>query len=183
MADTFLSPLGDYSAVADFCGVKSLLPPAGFERAVDAAARAVRSKCGPVLLETGLTHTTRAACYALVLPFRAAALASLTSSAGTVLTPTDYYVEPHHLGSHGGQVVRHVDGYSIPACTVVYSSGWERDAWPAELVGAGYELVRHLWRTQLGNQRTGDENGSAWLWPKQAEALAAEWALVPGGFA
>ena len=43
MADTFLSPLGDYSAVADFCGVKSLPQPAGFERAVDAAARAVRS--------------------------------------------------------------------------------------------------------------------------------------------
>ena len=59
MASTFLSPLGDYSAVADFCGVKSMPPPAGFERAVDAAARAVRSKCGPVLSEA-LTHRTYA---------------------------------------------------------------------------------------------------------------------------
>lgn len=182
MADTFLSPLEDYAAVATFCGVSDA-NRADFRRAVDAAARAVRGKCGPVLLETGLTHTTRRACHDLVMPFRVAKLTSLTSSTGTVLMTSDYYAEPHHLGSHGGQIVRHVDGHPIPACTVVYESGWEYDALPEELIGAGYELARHLWRTQLGNQRTGDENGSAWLWPRQAEGLAADWLLAPLGIA
>ena len=174
MADTFLSPLGDYSAVADFCGVKSLPPPAGFERAVDAAARAVRSKCGPVLSEA-LTHRTYATRDAVVLPYRVAVLTSVTPTGGTADTLTDYYAD--------GQLVRRVDGGAIAAGTIAYTSGWAHEDVPADLVGAGYELARHLWRTQLGNQRTGDENGSAWLWPKQAEALAAEWALVPGGFA
>ena len=174
MASTFLSPLGDYSAVADFCGVKSMPPPAGFERAVDAAARAVRSKCGPVLSEA-LTHRMYATVDAVVLPYRVAALTSVTPTGGTADTLTDYYAD--------GQLVRRVDGGAIAAGTIAYTSGWAHEDVPADLVGAGYELARHLWRTQLGNQRTGDENGSAWLWPKQAEALAAEWALVPGGFA
>ena len=174
MADTFLSPLGDYSAVADFCGVKSMPPPAGFERAVDAAARAVRSKCGPVLSEA-LTHRTYATQDAVVLPYRVAALTSVTPTGGTADTLTDYYAD--------GQLVRRVDGGAIAAGTIAYTSGWAHEDVPADLVGAGYELARHLWRTQLGNQRTGDENGSAWLWPKQAEALAADYMLAPLGFA
>ena len=177
MANTFLSPLGDYSAVADFCGVKSMPPPAGFERAVDAAARAVRSKCGPVLSESSLSHTTRAATYAVVLPFRAAALASVTSSTGVALTLTDYYID--------GQVVRRVDGGSIPACTLTYSSGWDYDAIPAELVGAGYEIARQYWRSQLGNQRGGDEQqGRSWSVGVLADRyIPADWLLAPLGFA
>ena len=178
MADTFLSPLGDYSAVADFCGVKSMPPPAGFERAVDAAARAVRSKCGPVLSEA-LTHRTYATRDAVVLPYRVAALTSVTPTGGTADTLTDYYAD--------GQLVRRVDGRAIAAGTIAYTSGWAHEDVPADLLGAGFEIARHLWVTQLGNQRNGgsgaDQPGAAWLWPKQAEALAADYMLAPLGFA
>ena len=178
MADTFLSPLGDYSAVADFCGVKSLPQPAGFERAVDAAARAVRSKCGPVLSES-LTHRTYATVDAVVLPYRVAALTSVTPTGGTAETLTDYYAD--------GQLVRRVDGGAITAGTIAYTSGWAHEDVPADLLGAGFEIARHLWVTQLGNQRNGgsgaDQPGAAWLWPKQAEALAADYMLAPLGFA
>lgn len=185
MASTFLSPLGDYSAVADFCGVKSMPPPAGFERAVDAAARAVRNKCGPVLLEEGLTYTTRATVSAVVLPFRVAELASVVDSAGTTLTLTDFYVEPHHLGGHGGHIVRRVDGGTIPPCTITYSSGWAHGAYPEDLVGAGYEIARQHWRSQLGNQRAGDEaQGRAWSVGVLADRyLPPDWLLAPLGFA
>ena len=178
MADTFLSPLGDYSAVADFCGVKSLPPPAGFERAVDAAARAVRSKCGPVLSEA-LTHRMYATVDAVVLPYRVAALTSVTPTGGTAETLTDYYAD--------GQLVRRVDGGAITAGTIAYTSGWAHEDLPADLLGAGFEIARHLWVTQLGNQRNGgsgaDQPGAAWLWPRQAEALAADYMLAPLGFA
>lgn len=183
MADTFLSPLDDYSAVAEFCGVTDT-NKLGFRRAVDAAASAVRAACGPVLIEEGLTHTTRAACYELVLPFRVAALTSITAS-GTALTLTDFDVEPHHLGTHGGQVVRRVDGGSIPACTVVYSSGWDYDAWPPELVGAGFEIARQHWRSQLGNQRAGDDTtGRSWSVAVLVDRyVPGDWTLAPLGFA
>ena len=178
MASTFLSPLGDYSAVADFCGVKSMPPPAGFERAVDAAARAVRSKCGPVLSEA-LTHRTYATRDAVVLPYRVAALTSVTPTGGTADTLTDYYAD--------GQLVRRVDGGAIAAGTIAYTSGWAHEDVPADLLGAGFEIARHLWVTQLGNQRNGgsgaDQPGAAWLWPRQAEALAADYMLAPLGFA
>ena len=178
MTDTFLSPLGDYSAVADFCGVKSMPPPAGFERAVDAAARAVRSKCGPVLSEA-LTHRTYATRDAVVLPYRVAALTSVTPTGGTADTLTDYYAD--------GQLVPRVDGGAIAAGTIAYTSGWAYEDVPADLLGAGFEIARHLWVTQLGNQRNGgsgaDQPGAAWLWPRQAEALAADYMLAPLGFA
>ena len=178
MANTFLSPLGDYSAVADFCGVKSMPPPAGFERAVDAAARAVRSKCGPVLSEA-LTHRMYATVDAVVLPYRVAVLTSVTPTGGTADTLTDYYAD--------GQLVRRVDGGAIAAGAIAYTSGWAHEDVPADLLGAGFEIARHLWVTQLGNQRNGgsgaDQPGAAWLWPRQAEALAADYMLAPLGFA
>jgi len=83
VADSFLSPGGNYAAVAEFCGVTA---SAGggfadanteFVRCVDAAAAAVRTKCGPVKVETGLTFVVKSATYAAVLPFRVAAIASV----------------------------------------------------------------------------------------------------------
>ena len=176
MADTFLSPLGDYSAVADFCGVKSMPPPTGFERAVDAAARAVRSKCGPVLSEA-LTHRTYATRDAVVLPYRVAVLTSVTPTGGTAETLTDYYAD--------GQLVRRVDGGAIAAGTIAYTSGWAYEDVPADLVGAGYEIARQHWRSQLGNQRAGDEaQGRAWSVGVLADRyLPPDWLLAPLGFA
>ena len=183
MADTFLSPNGDYSAVASFCGVKSVPVPADFMTAVDTAAEEVRAKCGPVLLELGLTHVSYASAYALVLPFRVASLASVTGEDGTDYPTSDFRVDEHHLGGHGGQVVRRKDGGLIPPCTVVYSSGWSGSAIPARLMGAGREVARHLYRVTLGNQRAGGAEGPpGYLWPRHAETLAEGWALPPLGF-
>ena len=51
---------------------------------------------------------------------------------------------------------------------------------------AGRMLARHLWRTTLGNQRVNESElvpGSAWLWPRQARDLVADYTLAPLGFA
>lgn len=185
MADTFLSPMDDYAGVAEFCGVTDL-KRVGFRRAVDAAAAAVRNKCGPVLLVHGLTHTTRQASTEVVFPFRVAELASVADLSGSALTPSDFHADPHHLDTHGGQVVRRVDGGTIAAgTTFYYSSGWYYDALPADLVGAGYEIARQLWRSQLGNQRTGDDQ-QARTWSVQVLAdryIPSDWLLAPLGFA
>ncbi len=183
MADSFLSPGGDYADVGSFCGVRDPNTNLDFMRAVDAAASEVRQRCGPVLLEQGLTYESPGWVRTLVLPFRVAAVESIVTDDGATLTVADFRAPAHHLGGHGGQLVVRRDGGQIPPCTVTYSSGWAHGAYPATLVGAGFEVARHLWRTQLGNQRTGDEQGGAWLWPRQAEQLAADWMLAPLGFA
>lgn len=178
MANTFLSPLGDYTAVGSFCGLKGdpfMMPD--FVLAVDAAAEEVRARCGPVLMETGLTFSHRLTySKALVLPFRLAALTSITAAAsGVLLTLADFHLD--------GQLVRRVDGGMIPACTVVYTSGWETP--PARLVTAGMEIVRQYWRPQLGNQRTSDDpQGRAWSVAKLAERyIPPDYLLAPLGFA
>lgn len=181
--DTFLSPLGDYGPVAEFCGVKDPTR-ADFRRSVDVAAGRMRSKVGPVLMET-LTHSTPGGA-AIVTPFR---VRVVVSSVGVDVA--DLTTDPHHLDpSHGGQVVRRTSGQLFPACTITYASGWEYYQWPPELEGAGFELARHLWRTQLGNQRVtpagGDQPdvpGAGWLWPRQALQLIDGWELTPLGFA
>lgn len=180
--DTFLSPLGDYGPVAEFCGVKDPTR-ADFRRAVDVAAGKVRGKCGPVLMETLTLSTPGGA--TIVTPFRVRAVVSAVG-----VDVTDLTVRPHHLDpSVGGQVVERASGARFPACTITYTSGWDYHQWPEELVGAGFELARHLWRTQLGNQKVtpmGDlpeAPGSAWLWPRQALQLAEGWELAPLGFA
>lgn len=184
MVASFLAPGGDYSSVASFCGVKTVPVPADFMQAVDAAAEEVRAKCGPVLIETGLTHTTSASAYALVLPFRAAMLTGVTGADGTVYPTADFRIDPHYLGGHGGQVVRRVDGGLIPACTVTYDSGWTQVAIPQRLISAGREVARHLYRTTLGNQRAANVEGPpGYLWPRHAEALIEGWTLAPMGFA
>ena len=56
----------------------------------------------------------------------------------------------------------------------------------ASVLLAGRMLARHLWRTQLGNQRVSESDlvpGSAWLWPRQARDLVADYELAPLGFA
>lgn len=185
MADTFLSPQGDYSDIASFCGVKG---SAGggfatdnhdFVRAVAAAVAAVRTRCGPVLLEEGLSFRVRAATHTAMLPYRVAAVTAVVPADGSTMDAAT--LDPD------GQLVARTDGLPVPVCTLTYSSGWAHGDIPADLVAAGFELARHLWRTQLGNQRAGGDPGeapgSAWLWPRQAESLAAPYALAPLGFA
>ena len=174
MANTFLSPGGVYYDVASFCGVQAA-DNQDFARAVDAAASAVRTQCGPVLIETGLTFRVKSATYAAVAPFRVAAITSVVAADGSALDAATFEAD--------GQLVERTDGSSIPPCTITFSSGWEYGDVPPDLVAAGYELARHLWRTQLGNQRTGDQPGSAWLWPRQAMSLAEPYFLAPLGFA
>ena len=183
MPESFLSVNG-YAAAATFCGVSDASRP-DFRQAVDAAASGVRTQCGPILIETNLTYVARGSVYAIVLPFRAASLTSVTDSTGAALDVAAFYVEPHHLGSHGGQIVRRVDGALIPPCTVVYSSGWQYLTIPPELVSAGLEIARQHWRSQLGNQRTGDEQQQrAWSVTALVDRyIPGDWRLPPLGFA
>jgi hypothetical protein len=171
VANTFLSPGGIYTDVAEFCAVTESQK---FIRAVDSAASAVRTKCGPVLLEAGLTFRVKSATYATVAPFRVAAIASVLAADGSVLDAATF--------SADGQLVERTDGSVVPPCTITYSSGWAYADVPADLVAGGYELARHLWRLTLGNQRTGDAPGS-WMWPRQASSLIEPYLLAPLGFA
>lgn len=171
----FLSD-GDYLLLLSFCGVKT--PSEDFVAAVAAAEAAVEAKCGPVLNRTVAdvltdTYVTQ------VLSARVASLASVTSEAGVAGTLSDFRVR--------GQLLSRRDGVAIPEwTTVVYTSGWHQGDIPADLMLAGRLLARHLWRTQLGNQRVNDAEpvpGSAWMWPRQAIDLARRYELAPLGFA
>lgn len=172
----FLAPTGDFESIMSFCGVKAL--SADFEAAVAAAEAEVVAQCGPVLAEA-VTDVLEAASATQVLSARVASLTSVTGEDGTVYPVGDFRAR--------GQILARKDGGTIPAwATVVYSSGWAHDEIPASLLMAGKLLARHLWRTQLGNQRVADVEvtpGSAWLWPKQAADLAAPYKLAPLGFA
>lgn len=173
---SFLAPLGDYNALASFCGLKSLSDD--FAAAVAAAEAEVVAQCGPVLAEA-VTDVLEAASATQVLSARVASLTSVTGEDGTVYPVGDFRAR--------GQILARKDGGTIPAwAVVVYSSGWAQAAIPAPVLMAGKLLARHLWRTQLGNQRVADVEvapGSAWLWPKQAADLAAPYRLAPLGFA
>ena len=173
---SFLAPLDDYNAIASFCGLKSLSDD--FMAAVTAAEAEVVSQCGPVLT-TAVTDVLTAASVVQVLSARVASLTSVTPEDAAAYTLTDFRVS--------GQLLMRKDGAAIPAwATVVYSSGWAQAAIPAPVLMAGKLLARHLWRTQLGNQRVAEVElapGSAWLWPKQAADLAAPYKLAPLGFA
>ena len=180
MASTFLSPGGDYSAVAEFCGVKASAGPGfadanvGFVRCVDSAANAVRTKCGPIDYETGLTLRVKRATAAAVAPFRVAAITAVVAADGSALDVATFEADGH--------VVERTDGSDVPACTITYASGWPAAAVPVDLTSAGFELARHLWRLTLGNTRAGEQPGQ-WLWPRQAMSLAEPYFLAPLGFA
>lgn len=183
MADTFLSPGGDYSAVAEFCGVQASAGPIlgddnpGFVRAVDAAASAMRTKCGPVRTEAGLTFRVKAETYAAVAPHRVAAITAVVAADGSALDAATFAPD--------GQLVERTDGSTVPPCTITYTSGWDHPAIPPDLTAAGFMLARHMYRTQLGNQRTGttEPPGAAWLWPRAVSSLAEPYLLAPLGFA
>lgn len=173
---SFLAPSNDYTAIMSFCGVKT--PTDDLVAAVDAAEAEVVAQCGPVLTTT-VTDVLQFTSAAQVLSARLATLTSVTDEDGIVYTTTDYRTR--------GQLLSRKDGASIPAwSTVVYMSGWAQSSIPASVLLAGRMLARHLWRTQLGNQRVNESElvpGSAWLWPRQASDLLAAYKLAPLGFA
>lgn len=172
----FLAPADDYAAVASFCNVKT--PGAEFKFAVDSAASEVEQKCGPVLLTT-ISEPIPARASEHVLRYRAASVASLVPSIGEALPPAGLAVS--------GQRLWRLDGGRIPVGTVTYTSGWPLEEVPLNLRFAGSLLARHLWRTQLGNQRANEGDlapgTTAWLWPAQARELARPFMLAPTVFA
>ena len=172
----FLAPGGDYAALMEFCGLKA--PTEALMSAVDAAEAEMVAQCGPILSATVADILTMDAA-TQVLSARVASLTSVTSEEGTVYTKTDFRTR--------GQLLSRKDGGTIPAwATVVYTSGWAQSSIPASVILAGRMLARHLWRTTLGNQRVNESElvpGSAWLWPRQARDLVADYTLAPLGFA
>lgn len=171
----FLAVNGDYGAVMELCGVKNQTP--GFEARVSAAESEVVRRCGPVLQAT-VTDVLDYDETVQILSARVATLTSVTGADGTEYDPADFLAR--------GQALTRKDGDCIPSGTVVYTSGWAQAEIPPGLIEAGSLLARHLVRNQLGNQRISEDGltpGSAWLWPRQAELLAADYFLAPIGFA
>lgn len=173
---SFLAPSNDYTALMSFCGVKT--PTDDLVAAIEAAEAEVVAQCGPVLITT-ITDVLESTSPTQVLSARVAALTSVTDEDGIVCAKTDYRTR--------GQLLSRKDGTTIPAwSTVVYTSGWAQASIPANVLMAGKLLARHLWRTQLGNQRVNESElvpGSAWLWPRQARDMIASYTLAPLGFA
>lgn len=184
MADTFLSPGGDYTATAEFCGSAALANREDFMEAVDSAASAVRKKCGPIVTETFTTRHPESR--RLVMPFRVTAVLAATGSGLTAadLTAGQFSLDP----TIGTQLVERVDGQPVPACTLEWTSGWDLERVPADLMRAGRELARHRWRVVMGNQRNAalppqPDTGADFDWPRSAWFAVREWMLTPLGFA
>lgn len=172
---SFLAPGDDYTAIMDFCAVKSSSET--FMARVAAAEAETARRCGPVLQET-VTDVLDHQAAAQVLSGRVSTLTSVTGEDGIEYDVADFRAR--------GQLLARKDGALIPACTIVYTSGWAQADIPAGLIEAASLLARHLVRNQLGNQRVSEDGltpGSAWLWPRQAELLAADYFLAPIGFA
>lgn len=165
----------DTDATAKFCGLREWSE--ALSEVVITAEAEVDTQCGPVLTER-LTQTIRGHVAEVVLPARVSELVSVVSLDGTSVEVSEFCAQ--------GQVVSRCDGAPFGPVLITWDSGWESDEIPPQLVMAGKLLARHMWRTTRGNQGLSDIElpaGSAWLWPRQALALAGPWLLAPGGFA
>ena len=180
MAATWLTPGDDLAPVARFLGitperVSDSEIAASLELCVATAVEQLENRVGPIATTT-VTERVESAGPALVLRFRPSSITSWVGMADVSGVLID------------GQVVQ-VSSGRLPAGLVTYTTGWAPDAAsvPAWARTAGLLLCRHLWTTQLGNQRanvsTADTPGAAWLWPRQVEALIAGRELAPTVFA
>lgn len=172
MVDTWLHPPGDLDPVARFCGISpQKLPDVSNDLGlcVETAVDALERRVGPVVATT-VTEYVEPAGASAALRFRPSALTSWVGVGDVATIRID------------GQVVHGPPAGRLPAGLVTYSTGYAADAnsVPAWARTAALLLTRHLWRTQLGNQQASAETpGSAWLWPKQVEAIIAPYELAP----
>lgn len=169
---TWLTPGDDLAPVARFLGItpeRAADPDiaASLELCVATAVEQIEERVGPLVTKT-VTETVTAR----------------RGWAGLTYQPT--VVQSASTGT-----TRRIVGYGLKGdfpdgdLTVTYATGWAPDAAsvPVWARTAGLLMCRHLWTTQLGNQRanvsTADTPGAAWLWPRQVEALIAGRELAP----
>lgn len=104
-----------------------------------------------------------------VLPTTTSAVASATNSDGVVVS-SGWSIGPGGVASNSS--------CAYGAWTVVYTAGWS--VIPAPVRTAVLELVRHLWRPQLGSMaRRVEEAGPGYLIPNRVRELLAPYTM-PG---
>lgn len=147
--------------------------------AVDVACGMVEELCGPIA-NTTVTESVTARSGKSKLRYRAASLVSITTEAGTTLTPSDWAVD--------GQVLRNKAGRCYDEVLVVtYTSGYFDDTNPSAKAPAWARSAalhigqQHMRTLRRFGQTT--EGPQGFLVPAAAMEEMADHLLAPDGFA
>lgn len=158
---TWLTPTGDLVDVARFLGVTQAKLNdskvwSDLNLCVETAVEELERRVGPIVERT-VTETVLARRGWAGLSYDPVLVESVSAGA------------THHPSAFG------VKGdFPDGDLTVTYRAGWvpADAAVPAWARSAALLLIRHLWRTQFGNQQASSSDpGSAWLWPRQVQSL------------
>ena len=147
--------------------------------AVDVACGVVEELCGPIA-NTTVTESVTARSGKSKLRYRATSLVSITTEAGTTLTPSDWAVD--------GQVLRNKAGRCYDEVLVVtYTSGYFDDTNPSAKAPAWARSAalhigqQHMRTLRRFGQTT--EGPQGFLVPAAAMEEMADHLLAPDGFA
>ena len=141
--------------------------PTVLQGLIDTAESMVSQRVGPLVSASQSTITFGGPSF--VLPTTTTAVTSATNLDGNAVT-TGF-----HIGV-GGVVTN--SSCSLGTWTLVYTAGWVE--MPAPIRTAVLELVRHLWRPQLGAMaRATEDNAPGYLIPNRVRELLDPFTL-PG---
>ena len=147
--------------------------------AVDVACGVVEDLCGPIA-NTTVTESVTARSGKSKLRYRATSLVSITTEAGTALTPSDWAVDGQLLRNKAGRcydevlVVTYTSGYFDDTNPSAKAPAWARSA----ALHIGQQHMRTLRRF---SQTT--EGPQGFLVPAAAIEEMADHLLAPDGFA
>jgi len=141
--------------------------PTVLQGLIDTAESMVSQRVGPLASASQSTITFGGPSF--VLPTTTTAVTSATDLDGNAVT-TGFRI------GVGGVVTN--SSCSLGTWTLVYTAGWVE--MPAPIRTAVLELVRHLWRPQLGTAaRPAEDNGPGYLIPNRVRELLDPYTL-PG---
>lgn len=144
--------------------------------AVDVACGVVEELCGPIA-NTTVTESVTARSGKSKLRYRATSLVSITTEAGTTLTPSDWAID--------GQLLRNKSGTCYGDVLVVsYTTGYiaTGDTAPAWARSAALHIGQQHMRTMRRFGQT-TEGPQGFLVPAAAMEEMADHLLAPDGFA
>lgn len=174
MTDTFLTPGGDIVPLAAFCNVPAARIPEAMADLDTAALTAVG------VVEDG-AHKEG---FRGVGPIVARELTEYTHGASVVALSAHVLTAPTGFIA-GGATVRATSGTRVPAGFITYQAGWCETSFtaPQWAVTAGMLIARHIYRTQLGNAKAGQNlaDGVGFLLPNQARSILAPYELGAWG--
>lgn len=174
MTDTFLTPGSDMAPLAAFCNIPAARIPEAMGDLETAALTAVGvvedgahkegfRGVGPIVAREVTEYTRGASVVAL--------------SAHVLTAPTGFIAD--------GATVRAASGARVPAGSITYQAGWceTSSTAPQWAVTAGLLIARHIYRTQLGNTKAGQNmaDGVGFLLPNQAKNILAPYELGAWG--